>query len=137
MGIFSHSSATANRNFSSSPAMVKFHFFHWSDCSHLGDFSEFVCSLLNREGNSTFCHCIFLAQRGPLLQPWHSDTTLSRPQPSTSEEDATNASNTAGARCPMSINRNQMKSMLELSIHRCIILQSYSGSTHTQSITQH
>ena len=42
MGDFSHSPATANRNFSNSPATVEFHFLLWSDCSHLDRFSEFV-----------------------------------------------------------------------------------------------
>ena len=53
MGNFINPSATADRNFSNSSATVEFHFFHWSDCSHLGDFSELVAALLNREGNTT------------------------------------------------------------------------------------
>ena len=79
---------------------------------HLGDFLEVpslisagqeeVLHLLNREGNYTFCHCTFLAHRGPLLQPWRSDTILSRPRPSTGEEDATNIKTQPGKQ-PMNI----------------------------------
>ena len=97
---FINPSATADRNFSSSSATVEFHFLLWSDCSLLGDFSEFVAALLNREGNSTFCHCTFLAHRGPLLQPWRSDTILSCPCPSPGEEDATNTSTNQPGKVP-------------------------------------
>ena len=144
MGDFSHSPATAdgkimkpsamtNRNFSSSPATVEFHFLLWSNYSHLGDFSEIFAALLNREGNSTFCHCIFLAQEahccnhGTLIPYCHVPV----PQPAKRTRPTQQHSR---LRCPMNINRKQM---LELSIHRCIYLQSYSGSTHTHSSNLH
>ena len=44
---------------------------------------------------------------------------LSRPRPSTGEEDVTNTSTQPGEMAP---NIKQMKTMLELSIHRCIYL---------------
>ena len=37
-------------------------------------------SLLDREGNSTFCHCILVVHSGPCCN-MSSDTTLSRPHP--------------------------------------------------------
>ena len=123
---FINPSATADRNFSNSSTTVEFHFFHWSDYSHLGDFSELVAALLNREGNSTFCHCTFLAHRGPLLQPWRSDTILSRPRPSAGEEDATNIIHNR-ARRPMKITR-KTNAEIKAYKHTQMPTQSYSGS---------
>ena len=78
---FVNPSATADRNFTkpSATAGGRLHQpFRNSGIStssigptaqHLGVFSEiFAAALPNREGNSTFYHCTFLAHRGPLLQ---------------------------------------------------------------------
>ena len=59
-----------------------------------------------------------------------NSVSLSRPRPSIDEEDAMNTSTQPG-KTPH--EHNQMKSMLELSIHRCSYIQSYSGINTTHS----
>ena len=60
------------------------------------NFPKIFAALLNREGNSTFCHCTFLAHRGPLLQLRALIPLCHVPIPQTGEEDATNTSTQPG-----------------------------------------
>ena len=98
--------------------------------STLRRFLKFSVALLNKEGDSTFCHCIFLAQRGPLLQPRALIPFCHIPIPQTGEEDATNTMNQLD-KPPMNIiKRNQCWNLKLTSIHRCGMNLHSAEATH-------